>query len=84
MVLLCIQYFKLGNFRENFISTNSVKRHICYAQRLRHDLHISRDRVILLFLEGFIFTKFCIRSFSENKTLAKISELTVHVKTDEL
>ena len=53
-------YCKFGNFRENFISANSIKRHICDVQtsRLRHDLPISvNDREILLFREGLIFTK---------------------------
>ena len=64
-------YFKSGNFRDNFIFTNSVKRHICDAKisRLGHDLHISvNDR-----LRGFYFHETSLR---ENKTLAKISEFT--------
>ena len=45
--------------------------------RLWHDLPISvNDRVISPFREDFIFTKLRIL-FRENKTLAKISELTV-------
>ena len=42
------------------ISPNSIKRHICDAKNLRlgHDLPSSVDeRMILLFREGFIFTK---------------------------
>ena len=39
-------YCKSGNFRENFIFTNSVERHICDVKksRLGHDLliHISK------------------------------------------
>ena len=68
-------YYKFGNFRQNLIFTNSVERHICNFKnsQLKHGLPITvNDRVILLFREGFIFTK-----FHENKTLAKISELTV-------
>ena len=60
---------------------NSVKRHICDAKnsRLGHDLHISvNDRVISVFREDFIFGNFAYAKFRENKTLAKISELTVH------
>ena len=55
-------YCKFGNFRENFIFPNSIKRHICDAlsPQLAHDLHISA------------FAK-----FGKNITLAKISELTV-------
>ena len=55
-----MKYCKSGNFRENFIFANSVKRHICEAKnsRLGHDLHISvGDRVISAFREDFIFTK---------------------------
>ena len=51
-------YCEFGNFRENLIFANSVKRHTCDAQtsRLRHDTPISvNDRVILLFCEGFNF-----------------------------
>ena len=73
-------YCKSGNFRENFIFANSFKRHIREAKnsRLRHDLHMSvNDRVIsaftrILFSRNFAYAKFC-----ENKTLAKISEITV-------
>ena len=55
-------YCKFGNFRENFIFGNSVKRHICDVNnsRLRHDLHVPisvKDRVISPFREHFIFTK---------------------------
>ena len=53
-------YCKFGNFRENFIFANSVKRHICDVKnsRLSHDLHISvNDRVISPFREDLIFTK---------------------------
>ena len=47
--------------------------------RLRQDLPISiKDRVILPFREGFIFTKLRYAKFSENKVLAKISESTVY------
>ena len=53
------KYCKFGNFRENFIFENSVKRHICDVKnsRLSHDLHISvNDRVISPFREDLIFT----------------------------
>ena len=73
-------YCKFGNFRENFIFANSVKRHICDAQnlRLRHDLPISvTNSVVLLFREGFIFAKLRICEVSRKKNLAKISEFTV-------
>ena len=58
--LMHMQYCKFGNFRENFIFANSVKRHICDAKnsRLGHDLRILvKDRVISAFREDFIFTK---------------------------
>ena len=57
------KYCKFGDFRENFIFANGVKRHILDAlnSRLSHDLPISaNDRVISPFHEGFIFTKLCI------------------------
>ena len=72
------EYCKFGNFRENFIFANSVKRHNCDVKnsRLGHDLPTSvNDRVILSFREGYILTK--LRKFHESKTLAKISEFTV-------
>ena len=59
-------YCIFGNFRENFIFANSIKRHICdsFNSRISHDLPISvNDSVIL--------------PSHENKTLAKISEFTV-------
>ena len=55
-----LYHCKYGNFRENFISANSVKIHICLVKksRLRRDLPISvHDRVISSFREGFIFAK---------------------------
>ena len=51
---------KSGNFRENFIFANSVKRHICDTKKLQlgHDLPLSvNERVISPFLEVHIFTK---------------------------
>ena len=53
-------YCNFGNFHENFIFMNKVKRHICRIKksRLWHDLPTSvSNRVILPFHEGFIFTK---------------------------
>ena len=52
----------------NFIFANSIKRHISDVQnsRLRQDLPISiKERVILPFHEGFIFTKLCICKVSQ-------------------
>ena len=52
-------YCRLGNFRENFIFANSIKRLSSDVKnsRLRQDLPISiNDRVIFPFREGFIFS----------------------------
>ena len=71
-------YCKFGNFRENFIFSNSVKRHICDEKnlRLRHDLPISvndgSDFARIFFSRNFAYAK-----FHEYKTLAKISKFTV-------
>ena len=54
-----MKYCKSGNFRENFIFANSVKRHICDIKnsQLGYDIPISvKDRVISPFCEGFIFS----------------------------
>ena len=54
------EYCLFGNFRENFIFANSIKRHISDVKksRIKQDLPLSiNDRVILPFREGFIFTK---------------------------
>ena len=51
---------KFGNFRENFIFANSVKRHICDVKYSRLEHHFTRsvnDRAITPFREGLIFTK---------------------------
>ena len=32
---MCDKYCKFGNFREHFISANSVKRHICHVEKSR-------------------------------------------------
>ena len=53
-------YCRFGNFRENFIFVNSIKRHIGDVKnsRLRHVIPISiNDRVILPFREDIIFAK---------------------------
>ena len=49
-------YCRFGNFRENFIFANSIKRHISDVKnsRIRQDLPLSiNDRVILPFREFF-------------------------------
>ena len=58
-----IEYSRFGNFRENFIFVNSIKRHISGVKnsRLRQNLPISINGLLILsFCEGFIFTKLCI------------------------
>ena len=58
-----LEYCKFGNFLENFIFANSVKRHTCDVKNVQfgHDLLISViDRVISPFQEDFIFTKLSI------------------------
>ena len=55
-----IIYCRFGNFRENFIFANNIKRHMSDVKnsRLRQDLPTSlNERVILPFREGFIFTQ---------------------------
>ena len=64
-----LTYFRFGNFRENFIFANSIKRRISDVKnlQLRQDLPISiKDRS-----QGFY------AKLLENKVLAKISEFTV-------
>ena len=58
---------KFGNFRENFIFANSVKRQFCQVtnSRLWHDLTISvNDNEFSPFREAFIFAKLRIRKVS--------------------
>ena len=59
-----LSHCKFGNFMENFIFANSVKRHICKVKhsRLWHDLPTSvNDKEFSPFWEGLIFAKFRIR-----------------------
>ena len=63
MVTYSDWYRRFGNFRENFIFVNSIKRQISDVKnlRLRQDVPISiNNRVILPFCKGFIFMKLCI------------------------
>ena len=50
-------YCKFGNFRENFIFANSVKRHICNnkSSRLGHDLPIS----YIIYMTIYIIFNLC-------------------------
>ena len=71
------------NFRENFIFVDSIKRHICDFKhsQLEHDLPILVNvRIFLLFREVSFSRNFAYAKFSENKNLAKISNLTVFIK----
>ena len=66
---MCIHsYHENGNFRENFIFANSVKRNVCDVKNLQleHGLPTSvNGRVIWPFCEGFIFMKLCIPEISK-------------------
>ena len=51
---------KFGNFREDFVFANSIKRHFCDVRnsRLVHYIIVSvNDRAVVPFREGFNFTK---------------------------
>ena len=64
-------YCKIGNFRENIIFPNSVKRNICVVKQMRfgHDLLISvNNRVISPFCED-------MRSFAKIKSSRKFPNL---------
>ena len=54
------KYCRSGNFRENFIFADSIKRHVCDIKYspLGHDLPISvKDRIFSPFREDFVFRK---------------------------
>ena len=77
-VLTIYYYCIFGNFRENFIFANSVKRHICDVKNSQLGLDLSssvNDRVISPFREGFNFTKLRIRSFAKIKSLRNVPNL---------
>ena len=64
----CVHVLKSGNFRDNFIFENSVKKHICDVKNSRpgHDIPLSvNDRVISPFRKGYIFTKLRICEVSQ-------------------
>ena len=74
------QYCKFGNFRENFIFANSVKRHICQVKKsqLWHNLPtLVKNKEFSPFREGLCSRNSAPAKFRENKILAKISEFTV-------
>ena len=74
------KYCRFGNFRENFVFANCIKRHIGDVKnsQLRQDLPISiNDRVILPFHKGLFSRNFSYAMFRENKVLSKISEFKV-------
>ena len=72
-------YCKFGDFRENLIFANGVKRHICHVKnsRLGQDLPASgNDRVIPPFLEDFFFHETShMRSFVKIKSSQKFPNL---------
>ena len=74
--MLLAVYCKFVNFRENFIFTKSVTRHLA-SLKIRDygivNLFSVNDRVISPFREGFIFTNYA--KIRENKSLTKIYEL---------
>ena len=79
-------YCRFGNFRENLIFANSIKRHISDLKnsRLMQGLHISiNDRVILPFREVLFSRNFAYAKFRENKVPAKISEFTVYLSMEQ-
>ena len=71
-------YCKFGNFHDNFIFANCIKRHSCDVKNLPlgHDLPSSvNDKMIS---RGFYFQETShVRSFVKIKPLPKISEFTV-------
>ena len=71
-------YCKFGNFRENFIFANGVKRHICHVKNSPpgYDLPISVNNSDIA-ISGEFYFHGTMRSFAKNKMLAKISEFTV-------
>ena len=81
-------YCKSGNFRENFIFANSVKRHICDVRnsRLGHDLPISVNvRLISPFREDSIFTKLRIsrkKNASENFRIYSYLSYATYIDVD--
>ena len=75
-------YCRFGNFRENFIFANCIKRHIRDVKnsRLRQDLPIPiNDRVILPFREDFIFAKL---RFAKIKSSRKFPNLQYTNRND--
>ena len=68
-----LAYCKFGNFRENFIFGNSIKRHICDVRnsRLGHDIRISVNDSDFAILRVFYFDK----TFAKLKPSQKISNL---------
>ena len=82
-------YCKFGNFCDNFIFANSVKRHILDVKnsQLWHDLPISvNNRVISAFREDFIFKKLRIymRRIAKIKAPRKFQNLQYISACDEI
>ena len=82
MLLVCLAvadyYCKFGNFPENFIFTNSFKRHVFDAQNLclRHDLPISVNNSDFAISVGFYFHETLhMQSFTKIKPSQKFPNL---------
>ena len=75
--VICV-YCKFGNFRENLIFANCVKRRNCDVKKSlqKHDLPISvNDRVVSPLYKGLFSRKFAYAKFRENKTSQKFLNL---------
>ena len=73
-----IDYCKFGNFRENFVFANSVKRRICDIKNRDYGMiHLINKRQSgFAFSHRFYFHETSHAKFSEKKTLAKVSKFT--------
>ena len=72
-------YCRFGNFRENFIFANSIKRHISDVKnsRLRQDLPISINDSDFVISRGFYFYETSpMRSFAKIKSSRKFPNLS--------
>ena len=72
------RYWKFRNFRENFIFTNSVKRHICHTNnpQLAWFTYISKGQRIFSISWGLYFSETShTRSFAEIKPSRKFLNL---------
>ena len=71
-------YCRFGNFRENFIFVNSIKRHISDVKnsQLRQDLPISINERAIFISRGFYFHETLhMQSFPKIKSSRKFTNL---------